>query len=309
MKRGMILLKEVMYLLLAIAVIAIILIAGSKVYSMVSASQEGAQAQGTIENFITFLKNIPSGQMDKTLLYAPSGYWFVSYTKDEQKPASECYGKDCICICKTEGCDSDSYCAAVDKPVGSNKIAIRLTELRVTNNGNDYSIAETIKDVLNEGEVTVESDKCYGKPVSLVRLGDACRLGTNPNDKCALESIVPIYEKAQAYAKSIGITDLQVTSGYRTIAMQTALWNENPNPQFVCPPGNKCPHLTGCALDVCFGELCDKGLSPYLSNENTTLLEEIMFSAGFVRYKNEYWHFEYGTDRWQTCTNEKVNVC
>ena len=32
---------------------------------------------------------------------------------------------------------------------------------------------------------------------------------------------------------------------------------------------------------------------------NRALLEQIMCEAGWVRYAREYWHFEYGTDRWR----------
>lgn len=96
------------------------------------------------------------------------------------------------------------------------------------------------------------------------------------------------------------------------------------------------PHVTGGAMDVClatkdgtelffgsvfdfpqrisdtryFEELLDRG-EPLTAREeeamkNRRLLYSVMKEAGFANYVSEWWHFEYGTQRWALLAGQSV---
>ncbi len=69
--------------------------------------------------------------------------------------------------------------------------------------------------------------------------------------------------------------------------------------KFVCDPTlpdpyTRCPHLTGGAVDVRIRGKTNSQMSGYDWN----MVAEVMYEAGFVKYKLEDWHFEYGTKRY-----------
>lgn len=138
---------------------------------------------------------------------------------------------------------------------------------------------------------------------------DVCSKGR----KCILtKGAYALLIEAQKIAKQKGVS-LDVTSSYRTIEQQKAIWNgdtstkyniryplEKDRREYVCYPyGNdvekRCAHLTGNAVDIRF-----KGKTfKTMTSENWALLHKIMTDAGWVRYTNEPWHFECcGTDRY-----------
>jgi hypothetical protein len=126
---------------------------------------------------------------------------------------------------------------------------------------------------------------------------------------CALSSeAITKLEEAQRIAKSKGF-ELQVTSGYRTLQQQAALKQVKGD----IAAGASCtaPHVTGGAVDIVL-----KG-QPYMTSAgypiadmklgNRQELENIMCEAGFVRYSGEFWHYEYGTSRWER--GKAAGVC
>lgn len=104
-------------------------------------------------------------------------------------------------------------------------------------------------------------------------------------------------------------------------------------------PSSPSPHVTGGAVDVSiatregkmlsFGSVFDypkeisytralenmleqyEGKEELLGEqerqglENRRLLYSVMIEAGFVNYSCEWWHFEYGTQRWALCNGHK----
>lgn len=109
-----------------------------------------------------------------------------------------------------------------------------------------------------------------------------------------------------------------LTSGYRSNKVQTDINNSragNNNTKFPRPPTAhprgycpvyqtcaKCPgkptffqgskHSIGQAVDV---QIYNKGENRWKQ------CQDIMFDAGFVRYRAETWHFEYGSSNWERC--------
>jgi hypothetical protein len=114
--------------------------------------------------------------------------------------------------------------------------------------------------------------------------------------------------KAQQIAKQEGY-ELQLTSGYRTIQQQATMKQVKGDNA----AGASCtaPHVTGGAVDIVI-----KG-QPYMTSSgypvadmslgNRQALEDIMCQAGFVRFKGEFWHYEYGTGRWER--GKQAGVC
>jgi len=97
--------------------------------------------------------------------------------------------------------------------------------------------------------------------------------------------------------------------------------------KFVAVPSNNIdrpsPHLTGGAIDLTLGsqngwlnmgtefdEFTEKAKANYYENlttltveeqeirENRRLLKKVMTQAGFTAYEEEWWHFDYGNQRW-----------
>jgi len=106
---------------------------------------------------------------------------------------------------------------------------------------------------------------------------------------------------------------LIVTSAHRSLAQQQALWDAclAENSVDVCrtkvaEPSCASPHVTGKAVDIKVLEL-DAGTGGWRSMEGATpeqqtarnRVQELMCSLGWVRFHREWWHFEYGTDRWR----------
>lgn len=107
--------------------------------------------------------------------------------------------------------------------------------------------------------------------------------------------------------------ELHVYSSYRPLQHQIDLWEGNtpekyaqryPNEAerrlYVCYPYGedvytRCPHLTGGAVDV---RIRGKSSNNEMSTQEWNQVAQAMFQGGYVRYSNEVWHFEYGTDRW-----------
>ncbi len=136
-----------------------------------------------------------------------------------------------------------------------------------------------------------EEGTCSG---SLVATGYTACSGGN----CLLrESCIAPLRKAEQIAQSKGVT-LYIYSAYRSEELQRELWKKYKKDcsRVCCPKDGSfthCPHVSGCAIDV---KLVGRNMN---DPANKALLQSIMCEAGWVRYANEYWHFEYGTDRWK----------
>jgi D-alanyl-D-alanine dipeptidase len=136
-------------------------------------------------------------------------------------------------------------------------------------------------------------------PDSLVCTATRCQLMPEVTEKLA---------RAQQIAQNRGY-QLQVTSAYRTYEDQAAMRARKG--EMAALPSCTAPHVTGRAVDVVL-----KG-QPYMTSAgNPTAdmslgkrqeLEAIMCEAGFVRYAGEFWHYEYGTSRWER--GKAAGVC
>lgn len=133
-------------------------------------------------------------------------------------------------------------------------------------------------------------------------------------------SIMTKLKEAADEANKLGY-ELVVTSAYRPYHIQREWYNNGPpghsdwakDASKVSPPSCQSPHMTGQAVDVTlrkgeayltFGK--EQGLSTEdMGHPERRILEEIMCKVGFVRYTKEYWHYEYGTDRWGRGTKRR----
>ncbi|MBW2992412.1 D-alanyl-D-alanine carboxypeptidase family protein [Candidatus Woesearchaeota archaeon] len=115
-------------------------------------------------------------------------------------------------------------------------------------------------------------------------------------------------KKAQDIARREGV-ELIITNAFRTYDQQARLREKYGTS--AAPPRCSAPHIMGLAVDVVL-----KGKS-YMSREGASisdmsfperqLLEKIMCEAGFVRWNGEFWHYEYGSERWEKGT--EAGVC
>lgn len=103
--------------------------------------------------------------------------------------------------------------------------------------------------------------------------------------------------------------------------------------KFVAPPSadpdNPSPHMTGGAIDLTiadqdgwldmgtgFDEFTEKSQTDWYERiprpnerertirENRRLLQRVMSAAGFRNYEQEWWHYDYGNQRWAMLTKQ-----
>ena len=283
MKRGLI--SEFGGMVLwAIILVVIVVSAGIAITKITTSNQEN-QAKSTLDRFANFLSDIEEGKSESFIIFSPKGLYFV--------PSGSL-----VCICDKSDCNGKiKVCKTISKPIiyDGAFIKINLGTFQVANNKEIYGL---MFNRVQESESYVNvGPECSGELVSVQGFQ-------------ITSSVKPIFDKAADIAKKNGY-DLRITSAYRTEEEQEYLWeNRGANPVCEPAPGKTCPHQTGCAIDVCIGSLCEKEdpLGTFVSPE-TILLKQIMIEAGFVRLNSEYWHFEYGTDGWQTCKVQGIMPC
>ena len=175
-KRG-ILLKETLYLVLAIMFLAVVSAGAYEVYKNFTTDQNKLQAQGLLERLSFFLKDIKEGDTAPFLFYAPKGYYFVYLANSPVVSDASCGGRDakCMCICKKKDCSGEeAYCKQIALPISVEgakvsivttfkneesrtvqsvqkvkEIQIDLTELSVQRTKTSYDVKE-VKNILDQ---------------------------------------------------------------------------------------------------------------------------------------------------------------
>lgn len=132
-----------------------------------------------------------------------------------------------------------------------------------------------------------------------------------------------LLQKANEEAKKQGF-EIEVKSSYRSLERQMAIWKEGvvtingvkrkltekEKPTYICNPNpastayDRCPHLSGGAVDVTIKKKTHSQMTSY----DWKRLQSAMYSAGWVRYANEDWHFEYGTPRYARAVAANANA-
>ncbi|MFC3675827.1 D-alanyl-D-alanine dipeptidase [Ferrovibrio xuzhouensis] len=135
----------------------------------------------------------------------------------------------------------------------------------------------------------------------------------------------PIYRRAACYlnteaagllTRAIALAAqmdlrLRLFDGFRPTEAAWALWNHNPDPNFLADPRKGSPHSRGAAIDLTLvdaaGNDLDMGtafdaftplafhggldITP-AQQRNRALLLGIMTAAGWDFYRNEWWHYQ-----------------
>jgi hypothetical protein len=153
-------------------------------------------------------------------------------------------------------------------------------------------------------------------PGALVSL-DNCPSGVTSSGMMGTQALHDALCNAGNAASADGY-NIYVASAYRSFASQASLWcgtgaAEYPDPTqrktYYAVPGFS-NHGQGQAVDVVLQNSSGKNLYSISSTAQCSvdpatvaLIEKYMEGAGFVRYNNEIWHFEVGTDNSNRCTN------
>jgi D-alanyl-D-alanine dipeptidase len=142
-------------------------------------------------------------------------------------------------------------------------------------------------------------DNFTGRPV--YRADAACWL--HPDAAACLAHAV-------ALAKPLGLR-LHIFDAFRPQAAQWALWNFNPDPEFIADPRRGSPHSRGAAVDLTLLDAQGRALemgTPFddftaeshhastnisiEAQKNRFLLLGLMSAAGWDFYRNEWWHYQ-----------------
>ena len=130
-------------------------------------------------------------------------------------------------------------------------------------------------------------------------------------NKCfLLEEAAEKLLKAVKIAKDVGC-NFKIFDAYRPTYVQKALWEFDPNPNFLSDPQKGSPHTRGIAIDLTltdfngnelemgtkFDDFTEKAyhLPKNLKKQiriNRHLLLSIMTLAGFDFYHKEWWHYQ-----------------
>lgn len=124
------------------------------------------------------------------------------------------------------------------------------------------------------------------------------------------EDAADALRRALDLARPLGYR-LKIFDAYRPVEGQWALWNANPDPEFVADPRGGGPHNRGVAVDITLvdaaGHELDMGtgfdactpLSHHgrtdvsvAAQRNRFALLGIMTAAGWEYYANEWWHYQ-----------------
>lgn len=117
-------------------------------------------------------------------------------------------------------------------------------------------------------------------------------------------------DAAIALARPLGLR-LRLFDALRPVEAQWALWNVNPDPEFLADPRRGSPHSRGVAIDLTLldseGRELDMGTPfdaftpkshhartdiPVEAQRNRLLLMGLMTAAGWDFYRNEWWHYQ-----------------
>ncbi len=115
---------------------------------------------------------------------------------------------------------------------------------------------------------------------------------------------------AIALARPLGFR-LKIFDALRPTEAHWALWNVNPDPEFLADPRRGSPHSRGAAIDLtlidssgteldmgtgfdAFTPLSHHGVTdiPVEAQRNRLILMGIMTAAGWDFYRNEWWHYQ-----------------
>ncbi|OIO20451.1 MAG: hypothetical protein CO029_03575 [Candidatus Magasanikbacteria bacterium CG_4_9_14_0_2_um_filter_41_10] len=149
------------------------------------------------------------------------------------------------------------------------------------------------------------------------------------------KNVIPGLQAAVDTAKKYGF-EIRLSSGYRPIDQETQLWNTgliarytqgvkdwfDQNRAFIAFPACQAPHTSGGSIDMYLMKngkkvtpkeplmkTIDQYTNQYFSSAEPYVLvmEQMMHEAGWVRYCQESWHFEYGaTMRYSKWTNKEA---
>lgn len=131
------------------------------------------------------------------------------------------------------------------------------------------------------------------------------------NARCYLNGeAARLLSRAIALAAPLGLR-LRIFDALRPVEAQWALWNADPNPEFLADPRKGSPHSRGAAVDLTLidagGRELDMGtgfdaftpLSHHghtdvsaAAQRNRFLLMGLMTAAGWDFYRNEWWHYQ-----------------
>lgn len=159
MKRGMLLLKNVISVV--IAAIAVVSIIGliSNLWGFVIPSSEKEQALGMLQNIGNTLNSIDLMQDADLYVYAPAGLYLVTFSNNQAPEGitiiNECINKNCTCICD-EKCEKKAYCIQISKPLrkdGSNFKQQIPFSASVVNNINEYFLLNLMSETSGESKV------------------------------------------------------------------------------------------------------------------------------------------------------------
>lgn len=135
----------------------------------------------------------------------------------------------------------------------------------------------------------------------------------------------PVYRNARCYlngeaarllaraielAAPLGLR-FRILDALRPVEAQWALWNADPNPEFLADPRKGSPHSRGAAVDLTLidgeGRELDMGTAfdaftplshhgradvSVTAQRNRFLLMGLMTAAGWDFYRNEWWHYQ-----------------
>jgi len=158
MNKKALLLKQVIEILLAIAIIVIIIIAAKILIATYFGKQKELQAKETLNLIVKTLHSLEEGEYESIMLSAPVGWHIVAFDTQHNKndkfdKPEKYFGTNLLCICE-KNC---KICQQINKPLKQAdqqaNIRIEIMEIWFSNLGTFYNVSKTIpRELINLSE-------------------------------------------------------------------------------------------------------------------------------------------------------------
>ncbi|UZE93797.1 MAG: lytic transglycosylase domain-containing protein [Candidatus Pacearchaeota archaeon] len=148
-KRGLLLLKQIIEIIVAIAVILILLYASTILFRTYFGKQDEMQAQGTLDSLIQELNSLEEAEVARYTLLAPKGWYVVAFDEQHninenfQKPTT-LFQKNVLCVCKKK-CES-KLCRVIELPLKQEEkpanIKIEIVDIWLAHQIDHYEVSK-----------------------------------------------------------------------------------------------------------------------------------------------------------------------
>ncbi len=172
-KRGLLLLKQIIELIIAVIVILILIYMSVVLFRTYFGRQEDLQAQGTLDRIVQKLESLEEAETNSYTLLSPAGWHIVAFDAEHnfngkfEKPGSM-FQQNILCLCEKK-CDT-KFCRAISLPLKQQdklvNIEIKIVDIWLSHKIDYYEVTKIEPSVIAKelsGKEQTETGFAYDK--------------------------------------------------------------------------------------------------------------------------------------------------